>query len=301
MSRVLQSMTGYASLEATIGGVVYRLQAKSVNHRYFELKWKAPRSWTPMEIEARSLFQERLVRGSVEFWVEPLDKSAPSSEGRLHAAQKLFRKLEEALTQSRNSFSIATPAFVRALILSRFPEVWWEHREETVLPAEEAKRALTQLADSLVQSRATEGAKLVKVLEKSADVMTSSLEKIATKLPELRHKQKEELGVRLKAISEELQLPQPPETRLLQEYLLILEKRDIGEELERIRIHLQSVRELCTTSPSQTGKRLEFLAQELHREWTTLGTKIQVPSMLDLVIDAKLELDRIREQSANIA
>ena len=79
------------------------------------------------------------------------------------------------------------------------------------------------------------------------------------------------------------------------------EKREVSEELQRIGSHLEAVKNLLLNPKANSGKRLEFLTQELHREWTTLGNKIHDAEQVQTIVEAKVSIEKIREQTLNIA
>src|SRR5258708_3803919 len=111
------SMTGYAVVELAAADRRYRLHLKSVNHRFFEFRWKAPRNWMPLENEARQLFQQKVVRGSVDFWAEEATAVAGAdTSGRV---SEFFAKLTRAAKGQSSFWSSGLLRRDRAMILSR--------------------------------------------------------------------------------------------------------------------------------------------------------------------------------------
>jgi uncharacterized protein (TIGR00255 family) len=304
----LLSMTGFAVIERPISGRLFRIQLKSVNHRHFELKWKAPRSWAPLEIEARSLLQERLKRGSVECWIESVGEAEGSTPQAAKAdhperAAWLWGRMHQALAAIKDvPGSPRLPLLSKVLVLSSLPHYWLDSEEEQTISMEDARLVLGEAASGLLAERAREGAKLGDSIRGSLEAITRALEAIEVQLPALLKAQQSALKERIEKLARELNVPDPLETRLLQEFLVLAERRDVAEERDRIRIHLEAFWSLLKRPGDKgNGRRMDFMIQELSREWSTLGTKILEPRVLQTVIDAKIELDRIKEQAANVA
>lgn len=294
-SKPMESMTGYAVHELSLGGVTYKIHLKSVNHRYFEMKWRGPRAWLAMENEARGIFQKVVHRGTVDCWVDASSRSESGSDNR---AEHLFTKLNAALETTR---AVGLPKFLRALILSQHPEGWLSSRNDSDVPEDIAIAALKEVAAKLLDSRRKEGARLREIIGTSKDKLTGLAGEIQNQLPAIQKAHQDGLKNRLMKLAHDLQIPPPSEQKLLQEFLTLAEKRDCSEETDRISVHLKGLSDLLADPPAHAGKKIEFTVQELLREWTTLGTKIHDPAILKTIMEAKLELDRIREQAANIA
>lgn len=289
-------MTGYASVEATLGGRSYRLHAKSVNHRYLETKWRAPRAWMTVEAESKAALQKILSRGSLEIVVETIGEEGRANTG----ARQLFEELNRAIESTRGG-SLRLPAFVKALVLARFPDAWrTSSGEESPLDPKEAAQHIERLAQALAEARSREGERLCQVLNGVAKRLEELLAVIDGQSAEIQKTARETLRTRLADLARELQVAPATEGRIAQELSFLAEKRDVAEEIARIRIHLEALRALLGKPADQAGKRLDFLGQELHREWTTLGNKVQEARLSEVIIDAKLEIDRLKEQAANV-
>jgi len=297
----IKSMTAYAVLEASLSGKTYKVHLKAVNHRFLELKCRMPKSWLPFENDAKSLFQKKLERGSLDLWVEEA-RSLKESKTQFGVVD-FFKKLQQATkdVEGINSFFIPPP--VRAMILARFPDLWWNESAEAESPLkkEEILLIFEQLSTSLNTVREFEGAQTQNVLLE----YTGALEKLHLEIhklyPQIRKDWEGSYRERIAKASDDLKIQGPSEERILQEVLVLAEKKDVAEELSRIEGHLKTLRtQLESPSQDHVGKRLEFLLQELHREWTTLGNKIQNLEVSQNVVEAKLALEKIREQSLNL-
>lgn len=291
-------MTGYASVEREIGGRRFRLQAKSVNHRFLELKWRAPREWAPFEPFARQAAQKALRRGAVDVSIEGTD--AKDSGRPEDEAARLSALFETAIAKAQAATKLSRAEC--ASFLERTSGLWMgEKSEESILAAAEAERVFSDLFASLATERRKEGARLRDLVDSHVARLESLHAEVTARLEPARKSWAEQLRKRLDEFSKELSLPSANQDRLMQELLFLAEKREVSEELGRITIHLAACRKLLTEGDPAPGKRLEFLAQELHREWTTLGNKVQDAELAQRIIDGKLEIEKIREQCLNLA
>lgn len=291
------SMTGYAHCEISVGELQYRLHLKSVNHRFCEVRTRLPKNWFSLEPAIKRLVQQKAQRGSLDLWVEDLS-DADKKNNRVEA---LFSRLSTALQQSSHVSSFSLPAPLRAVILSRFPDFWLESRKTDTVPESDVLEATGTLCDLLNSDRTREGTVIVDALLKYCDNLETQLAQLQDLVPLLRKDWEKRLKERLTELAGELQTQPLPQERLLQEFLLLAEKRDVAEEMQRIAMHLKSLRGLLEVPrPDGLGKRLEFTLQELHREWTTFGNKIQNVEVSTQIVEAKISLERLREQALNL-
>jgi uncharacterized protein (TIGR00255 family) len=159
-----------------------------------------------------------------------------------------------------------------------------------------------ELSQSLLSLRRREGEEIRRALDREKEVLSRSLKEFSTRLPELQNTWRRELESRMSEWAQLLAVKTPESDKIFQEFVLILEKRDVAEELQRIEAHIKALGSLLSENSKRDnlGKRLDFLAQELHREWTTLNNKVSDTDLSPFVADAKLAIERIREQSLNL-
>lgn len=294
-------MTAYGVVEKSIAGKTFKVHLKTVNHRFLELRCRMPKTWIPFEVDAKNIFQKKLERGSLDLWVE--ESKASTSTREATKVKDFFTKLSAAVAESEGVAKFFMPSPVRALILARFPDLWLfeASADEQVISKEEFAEVANSLADIVDQVRCYEGKQIQAALLGYAKEIEKDRDQIAQQYPELRKEWEQNYKDRLQKTAEDLKAGNIPEERMLQEILVLAEKRDVAEELSRIAGHLTSLRTLLESPAVENiGKRLEFLLQELHREWTTLGNKIQNFSISKAVVEAKLSLEKIREQALNL-
>jgi uncharacterized protein (TIGR00255 family) len=298
----LKSMTAYAVIEKSYGTKTYKIHLKTVNHRFTELKCRMPRSWMAFEIETKQFLQKSLERGSFDLWVE--ENTPALKTNRQTKVKNLFEKLNLAMGEIEGISQLSVPNPMRALILSRFPDLWMEEeaidKEETVTSAEFMKW-IAELSAHVDLARSKEGALTQKALIHYVDEIARRRTEIESQYPKLKADWEKAYKERLTKAAEDLKVASIPEERLLQEILVLGEKRDVAEELQRASGHIAHLKDyLENPGQENAGKKIEFFLQELHREWTTLGNKIQNLEIAKSVIEAKLCLEKIREQSLNL-
>ncbi len=299
------SMTGFGKSEGSIQGTRYRVEMKSLNHRYLEIKVRLPRELSSAEIPLRGQLQKELGRGSIELKVERLvDDSDPGATAiNIELARKYYAELE--------ALRLATGIETRPTIadLLRCPDLFEGASGAQELSSEDAWSGLSPIireaTHSLLSMRSTEGQALGVTLLGSISELRTSIET----LRKLREKSASEYPIKLREsiervmeqfkVAREWREEQFIETRLSQELALLAEKTDVEEELVRFAGHLDHF-EKTLREKGPIGKKLDFLLQELGREINTLGNKAQSMEMSSHVVAVKVKIDQLREQSLNI-
>jgi uncharacterized protein (TIGR00255 family) len=289
----LTSMTGFASGEMKLGTRTFKIQLKSVNHRFFEFRWRAPRELFAMENAIRTLAKNTLRRGSLDILIEEEKSSAQdkSIESYVNSLLDLDAQLP---TRMHNQMSL----YERFDILIRNSDLWHNDTSNDEISADSVMAFFTVTLKELDTDRKREGEGLKVQLTGIHQKLSEFLEKISAELPMVAQEWETALYSKYQALTEEKNL-NLPEERIAQEILMIAERRDVAEEIARARVHLIHLDEILKTPPMDAGKKLDFLCQELHREWTTLANKIQNQALSRVTLDAKLEVEKLREQSQN--
>ena len=297
-------MTGHGRGVAQVGGRRATVEVRAVNHRYFDVKLRAP--WLDAALEERitSALRRRAQRGS--FTVTLRDEGAlvgPAVKADLAAA----RAVAAALDEVRRGLGLAEPVPL-ALVVAQpgvlaveEPADLSEQRWAALAPAVEAALA------ELVAMRRREGETLALDLAGRLDRLERFAQDVgglAAGAPEeWRRRLSERLG---KLIAAAPGAPAPfDEARLAAEVAVLADRLDVTEELVRLRSHLGQARALLTPGlaideAEPVGRRLDFLVQELGREVNTIGSKSQSAEIARRVVDAKAELEKIREQVQNV-
>jgi uncharacterized protein (TIGR00255 family) len=304
---MIDSMTGYASRQFTFKDETYKIELKSLNHRFLDLKLRTPRDFNPLDASLKSLVEKHIKRGSVDVWIER-QTSQKQSASRVQVNAEQARMAFEVLSKLKNQFQLEEGVSVRDII--NFPDVI-EKSSATEFSPEELSSleglVLDELKKSLhdlVAMRKQEGEKLriallgiishfklahQKFLEMRVVIGARAQEKIKRRIEQCF----EAYGTtdeRLRAMME---------TRIAQEIAYSLEKLDIEEELTRFRGHIEQIEALLNSGGS-VGKKLDFMFQELNREINTLGNKSQDLGISQEVIQLKMWIEQMREQSLNL-
>lgn len=291
----LLSMTGFgrASFDGTLGRQEW--EARSVNSRYLDLKWRLPPWVRAFEASFEREVKKVLNRGRVELSLT--FTPAPSGPGlaKLNKpmALAMLGELEDLARQAGHSF---TPDISRLLGM---PFVW---EDKSLAENEDAARELSQgLGLALValrRARVREGAALYEDLSRRFGRLTELVTRIEAMVLSRREARVAAFRDKLSAAAEALSA-QVSEERLASEVVIYADRLDVSEERTRLATHLKALGEVLAKG-TEAGKRLDFFFQECFREINTLGNKAADAEVSALVVEVKTELEKCREQAANV-
>lgn len=297
-------MTGFGGAEGLLGAHHYRVEVKSVNHRFLDLKVRLPRELHSIEVALKSLIQSRFTRGAIELKVERLSEGAAAIAADLSLnidlARRYFDKIKEL------QVALGLKDHVTSKEIAEFPDVLTRGSTETS-PDETWKRfepIAIRALDGLAEMRAHEGTSLATVLLDAASELEGTISGLREKRKAVAAKYPERIREKIRAIFEahpisEGNLQAILESRIAQELALIADRTDIEEELVRFQGHLEHLRKVLREG-GQVGRKLDFVLQELNREINTLGNKAQDYGMSEEVVGAKVKLEQLREQVMNL-
>jgi len=290
-------MTGFADSRGSHGGLRWRWEAKSVNGRGLDFRFRAPMGYEGLEVGGRTLAAERLKRGSLQVVL-----TVAADEG-----TRGFRVDAAALADAvRIAKRVAeetglAPARVDGLLALKGVVV----QEENAALDDEARMArdaamLESLADAfdlLARARATEGAKLEAIILRQI----GEIERLTQEARALAAQQPFILRERMMAQLKELMSPgtNVPEERIAQEIAILASRADLSEELDRLVAHCQEARALIA-GREPAGRKLDFLAQEFNREANTLCAKSSDIQLTHVGLALKAVIDQLREQVQNV-
>jgi len=290
------SMTGYGRTEVSRDGVTVGVELRSVNSRGLELTLRSPRELNAREAEIRDILRRGLSRGKVNVSIS-VDREAgalpPLAVDRARAAQ-----LRTALDEIRAAAGIDAPVALDHML--RFPEMLFartdmegeeqEATDEWPLVAE----ALSGAIVALETMRRNEGGELARDLAARIAAISAMVDEAEGLSRERVPAERERLRERVAQLIEEVD-----EARLELEIILLADRLDITEECVRYRSHARFFLEAMEDG-EPAGRRLNFLVQEINREINTIGSKSNDATIARLVVRAKEELEKIREQVQNI-
>lgn len=286
---MLQSMTAFARRELSIDEGMLCWEIRSVNHRYLEHNFKLPEVFRVLEWSLRDVIKKELSRGKVEciFTFSPQIKNNP-----IQINVELSKQLMQAAEQVSELTINPTP--INPFTVLSWPGVLITDQVNHELLQEQALTLFTQALQELKQNRMREGKELQHLLEEKLVAIDMEVNKLRPLIPEMLDSQRQKILLRC----QELEIKMDP-LRLEQELVLLAQKSDVTEELDRLLTHLTEVRHTFT-SKEPCGRRLDFLMQELNREANTLGSKAIDVRTTQAAVNIKVFIEQMREQVQNI-
>jgi uncharacterized protein (TIGR00255 family) len=295
---VVRSMTGFGRAESRGADLGVRVEVRSVNARHLKLSCRAPSELDARLHEIEALVRERLDRGTITLTIS-LDRSRGAAPSRIDAA--VFADYAAQAVEAAQIAGLSPDIPVDAIL--RLPGVLTDAQgtepQDTGDGAdwETTREAVGAALAALIEMRTREGASMEAALRAGADAIEQISEGIRARVPGALVEHQARLRERLDALlGDDSGMPDEIVAR---EAAVLSEKTDVAEELERLASHVAQWRETLDTG-GPIGRRLEFLTQELGREANTIGSKSADPAIRDAVIDLKLEIDRLKEQAANV-
>ena len=288
-----QSMTGYGRCTLAQDGREVTIELKSVNHRFLDLAFRMPRSFAFLENDMRAHISNKLARGHVDIFVTYKNSRDDARKVTLDSA--LLGEYLTTLRQGGIDHMLDDNLRLRDVLSMQDVLTVEEAEEDQQALSALALSALDTALDSLCAMRRREG----EAMRGDVETRLDTLERTAHAIDERAPQWLEEYRQRLRAHIEEICQMQLDEARLTQEVALAADKAAVDEETVRLRSHIAQMRDLLKQS-EPAGRKLDFLVQEMNREVNTTGSKSSDLILTGMVVDAKAELEKIREQIQNI-
>jgi uncharacterized protein (TIGR00255 family) len=287
---MILSMTGFAAVGAELPGCSLTVELRSVNHRYLDLQLRLPDELRGLESAVREVLTTELKRGKVDCRVA-LNRSTPGAATLAVNAERVVQ-LRDASTEVLRHAPGSSPLSIVEIL--RWPGVLTEPSLDAETLAARTLSLVQQALAELAASRAREGQKLKAVLEDRCRAIEAQIERVAPRVPAIHDAYVDKLGARLRDAGLD-----PDTERLKQELALFATKIDVAEEVSRLTTHVAEVRRvLAAAGPS--GKRLDFLMQELNREANTLASKSVDAELSHAALEIKVLIEQMREQVQNL-
>jgi len=289
------SMTGYGRATVEFDATPIAVEIRTVNHRHLDVRVRLPRSFGALEAVVKTLIRERLDRGRVDVSVGFGDGEPPTP--RLHVDTKLAAQYRAAAASLAGEHGL-DPGLDAVGLLSMagvvtFAEPWTDDEAISGVLLEGVERAL----EGVAEMRSAEGAALGRDLEVRLAAVEQLVLRVEARSGEVVALVRERWKRRVQQLEGETGLLDP--ARLHQELVLASDRLDITEELGRLRSHANQFRGILAED-SATGRRLDFLLQEMAREANTVGSKANDAELAQDVVELKTELERMREQVQNL-
>lgn len=291
---MIHSMTGFGRASGPVLGREVSIEIRTVNSRFREVVVRQPKAYSAIEDGLKKIIQSRLVRGRVEVSVQVNESS--NNVKRLKVDMDLAKAYHEQLGILKDELGLTGEVALPDLI--QFRDIFAYQDEELDMEAflEGAGVILNASLDKLIEMRQTEGVAIAKDLNQRLAAIADMNDRIESKRDVVLTETREKLKNRLAALTENMELD---EGRLLQEIAYLADRSDITEEIVRLRSHVSQFSEVIQTG-GVSGRRLDFLLQEMNREANTIGSKSTDVDITNWVVGIKTELEKLREQVQNV-
>ena len=295
---MIKSMTGFAAVTREDDRATIAVTIRALNHRHLDLQLRMPQSLAAIESDVRALVVRRVARGRVELSLSVQVRQVPGVEVEFN--QEFGRALSAALDEARARGLVAgalTPGDLLRLpqaLTIRERQADADDSVQTAIAAL-ARDAVEQALSELDLMRAREGEHLRADLDARRSMVAGFVELIAAAADQGRSAMEERLTERVREIRASLQAD---EAAVAQEIVRMASRSDISEEVSRFRGHV-SHWTILSEGPEPCGRKLDFLLQEMNREVNTMGSKADGLRVSELIISAKAELEKMREQVQN--
>lgn len=292
---MIKSMTAFAKAESRNDPVSVSLEIRSYNNRYLDLVLRLPQQYLPLEERIKAVVVEKIARGRVE--LKMLVISEPAETISFDVNRPKAMAYYQALTQLRDALKIKAPIALEqiAAVADIIKPVETELHLEKIWPV--VKECLHRALDDLDGMRTKEGEYIAADMDRRIHRISGWLDKVKQHSTDLIDGYRDRLMDRITTLTEGIVSIDPG--RIAQEAAILADRSDITEEIVRAGSHLNQILELMK-SGEPSGRKLNFLLQELNREFNTVGSKTDKSSVAHLVVEVKAEIEKIREQVQNI-
>lgn len=283
-------MTAFARQDASVAAGVVTWEVRSVNHRYLEPNFRLPEAFRETENRLRDLVRKYLSRGKIDCSLK-WQPSLANKDG-LAINDDVLSGLAKALHQVGRK--VDNPAPVDTVQLLQWPGLIDSESSDRKQLLNDVVATFEKALKVLVESRAREGAQLSPLFDQRLTAIDEIVADVRQQLPAILQKQSENIRQRFEAASVELDA-----SRVEQEMVLLAQKTDVDEELDRLAAHVKEVRSVLERD-EPVGRRLDFLMQELNREANTLSSKSIVTETTKAAVELKVLIEQMREQVQNV-
>lgn len=289
----MKSMTGYGSSQFKNRQLELEVHVKSVNGRFLEIRFHLPKEYAPFENDFRKQFQS-WSRGTVDVYIH----RRPATEAKIQAVtlrEDNAQHWAKTLRALAKKLKVQNEISLRDIL--QMPYVMEHADRQALIPGELkiAEKELRQAMENCQKLKLGEGA----MLKKDLLARIKELEHSVTEMEGWREEAMKNAHARLKSRLASLEAESIDPSRLTLEISLLVDKMDVHEEVVRLKEHVKACRALINSNEAR-GKKLDFYCQELLREVNTIGSKSQLASLTEVVVDAKATIEKIREQVQNI-
>ncbi|MEL4295987.1 YicC/YloC family endoribonuclease [Shewanella xiamenensis] len=286
---MIQSMTAYARIEHKAQWGTASWEIRSVNQRYLETYLRLPEQFRSFEPVLRDRLRKRLSRGKVE--VNLRYELADNSNNELKLNQGLAKQLLDAASWLKQE---AGQGEVNLTDILRWPGVLASGEQDMDAIGADLMTAFDLAIDQFIEARGREGAAIKDMLLSRLDGVSEQIAVVREHMPKVMEYQRDKLTNRLAEIKGELD-----PARIEQEMILLAQKQDVAEEMDRLEAHVNEARRILKKGGSE-GRRLDFMMQEFNRESNTLASKSISTEITAAAVELKVLIEQMREQIQNV-
>jgi uncharacterized protein (TIGR00255 family) len=293
--KMIKSMTAYANVEKTADDLAVNVNIRSYNSRHIDIFLRIPPAYQFLEDKIKSLIGDRVARGRVEVRIQIDDRAAEAAG--LAIDHTRARALLAAFNELKSEFKLESDITLDLLVGAGgiFKPVETLPNEEVLWAA--VKECTALALDDLEEMRRKEGDFIAGDIERRLNFIDDCLKQIKKGSKDLPGQYQQRLKERISALVQDIVELDP--ARVAQEAAFLADRSDISEEIVRAASHLSQF-SLIMNAVKPAGRKLNFLLQELNREFNTMGSKIGNADLGHLIVDVKSELEKIREQIQNV-
>ncbi|GAB1078486.1 MULTISPECIES: YicC/YloC family endoribonuclease [Shewanella] len=286
---MIHSMTAYARIEHKADWGTASWEIRSVNQRYLETYLRLPEQFRSLEPVLRDRLRKRLNRGKVE--VNLRYELSDQQGTQLNMNQDLALQLLQAAHWVKQQ---AGQGELNPVDILRWPGVMSSSEQDMDAIAAELLKAFDGAVDQFIEARGREGSAIKEMLLTRLDAVEAQIAIVREHMPKVMEWQREKLSNRLAEIQGELD-----PARLEQEMVLLAQKQDVAEEMDRLEAHVVEARRILNKGGSE-GRRLDFMMQEFNRESNTLASKSISSEITAAAVELKVLIEQMREQIQNV-
>ena len=291
----MRSMTGYSKLNYEDENYVISMEIKSVNNKNLTTKVKLPYNLNLLENYIRAEIASFISRGSIDFRIEFEDKnenlkSLKYDEDLAKSCMQILNKMEEDFNEK---FSNKLDFLVRNFgVISQKDLDTDEEKYKEIISLK-----LRELLQDFVKTKVEEGNRLRNFFKEQLNILKLKVEEVKKLKPEVVENYRERLLANVNSVKADIDFK---EEDILKEILLFSDRVDITEEISRLESHFKQLKHEFEIDEISQGKKIEFIFQEVFREFNTMGVKSNMYEISKLVVESKNELEKMREQIMNI-
>jgi len=302
---MIKSMTGYGRGECLKNHRKFKVEMKSVNHRYSDFSIRMPRFLNPFEDKIRRRLAKDITRGKVDIWIN--FESYAAGDVTVKINEIFADAYSNALKHLTNRYQMEEiPSSIVLELMAKTPDIMVFDKYETALNTAEVKNeiwenfseALEVAISNYNKMRETEGKALASDMLRNHLLIEDLIVLMRGHAPTIIHEHETKLRERIAEIMEKYNAS-PEDSRILTEIAIIADKSDINEELTRLDSHMKQFK-IILSEKQAIGRKLDFLVQEMNREVNTIGSKSNDIELTKYVVELKSIIEKIREQIQNI-